>query len=135
MHAQASLEVLDQAAASRRGRSSSNAQPAAAALSSQLRIRDPSTGRVCVQFDGHDAAKQALDIARFVANVAIVSHPSGWRDLPSSSSSSNSVYGEAWQRNGVLDRRPKSAFAGGWLVDLLHAAVYRNIAAAAATFE
>lgn len=91
----------------------------------QLRLREASTpaglpfGRNRVQFETPEAAQQALEAAEAIAAAAAAA--------ASSADCSRLVQGAARQAV-VGSNGARQAFAGGWLVDLLHAAVHRSIA-------
>jgi hypothetical protein len=72
----------------------------------QVRLRDPS-GRLLVHFRTAGAAKQTLAAAQAVQQLAENRHVGTSQD------------------SGSDRQAPK--FAGGWLVDLLHAAVHKSI--------
>jgi hypothetical protein len=85
-------------------------------LDTQLRTRDPATGRIVVQFESPEAAALALDAAAEVAAAAVRLSP-----VEALAAAAGVDEQQQQQRTGG------SAFAGGWLVDLLHAAVLRAI--------
>ncbi|KAF6261811.1 hypothetical protein COO60DRAFT_724140 [Scenedesmus sp. NREL 46B-D3] len=87
----------------------------------QLRTRDPATGRTVVQFGSPQAAALALGAAAEVAAAAGSSGPVGSLVAAASRSAE-----QQQQQHPGADQQ--TAFAGGWLVDLLHAAVHRAIA-------
>jgi hypothetical protein len=84
----------------------------------QLRTRDPATGRIVVQFESPQAAALALDAAAEVAAAAGSVSPV---DALVAAAGVDRQQQQQQQWTGG------SAFAGGWLVDLLHAAVHRAI--------
>jgi hypothetical protein len=85
----------------------------------QLRTRDPATGRVVVQFETPRAAALALDAAAEVAAAANTS----LSPVDVLAAAAAAAEGSGQQQ----DQNKGSAFAGGWLVDLMHAAVHRAI--------
>lgn len=87
----------------------------------QLRTRDPATGRTVVQFGSPQAAALALGAAAEVAAAAGSSGPVGSLVAAASRSAE-----QQQQQHPGADQQ--TACAGGWLVDLLHAAVHRAIA-------
>jgi hypothetical protein len=88
----------------------------------QLRTRDPATERIVVQFESPQAAALALDAAAEVAAAAAAANAnsSPFDELIAAA-------GKGEQQQLQQQVRRGSAFAGGWLVDLLHAAVHRAI--------
>jgi hypothetical protein len=84
-------------------------------VDTQLRTRDPATGRIVVQFESPQAAALALDAAAEVAAFA--------GGLSSVDALVAAAGADRQQQQGTEG----SAFAGGWLLDLLHAAVHRAI--------
>jgi hypothetical protein len=88
-------------------------------VDTQLRTRDPSTGRMVVQFESPQAAALALDAAAEVAAAAGSLSPVD--ALVAAAGVARQQQEQQRQQSGG------SAFAGGWLVDLLHAAVHRAI--------
>jgi hypothetical protein len=95
--------------------SSGNMSDSRMQINTQVRSRD-ATGRLVVQFESPAAAKHTLAAADLVAAAA---------------AGADAGNGDSAAAAAVCGGGLARGFAGGWLVDLLHAAVHKSIERAA----